>query len=208
MTRSLDALVAYWDRQAPSYDRKIAGAERRYFADSRRWVCERADGATLELGIGTGASIRYYRAGVALTGVDWSREMLREAGKEAARLGRPVELHRADAAALPFPAAGFDTVTVLLALCCAPDPVAVLREAVRVLRPGGSLLLADHVAASFWPLRIAQHLVDLVSVPWHGEHYTRRPIRLLAGLEVEVVESERFAGGAIERVHARRVTAR
>jgi ubiquinone/menaquinone biosynthesis C-methylase UbiE len=115
-----------------------------------------------------------------------------------------VTLHQGDAAALPFPAESFDTVVSTFALCCIPNERAALVEALRVLRPGGRLLLADHVGASFWPLRALQHAVDLVSVPLQGEHYTRRPATTLRGLGVTVEESERLRMGAIERVHVRK----
>ena len=57
MTRSTGTLVGYWDRQAPTYDTRRVGVERRFFADSRGWVCGRARGATLEIAIGTGANL-------------------------------------------------------------------------------------------------------------------------------------------------------
>lgn len=55
MTRSYETRAGYWDRQAPTYDTRMTGVERRFFADSRAWVCGRARGATLEIAIGTGA---------------------------------------------------------------------------------------------------------------------------------------------------------
>lgn len=204
MARSHGRLIAFWDRQAPSYDPRMAGIERRFFADSRDWVCGRAHGATLEVAIGTGANLAHYPGEVALTGIDWSPAMLAVARREADRVHRPVTLQRADATALPFSAESFDTVVSTFALCCIPDERAALAEALRVLRPGGSLLLVDHIGASFWPLRVLQHVADLVTVPLQGEHYTRRPARTLRELGVSAEESERFSLGAIERVHARK----
>ncbi|WP_066941404.1 class I SAM-dependent methyltransferase [Microtetraspora fusca] len=204
MSRSSGELVGYWDRQAATYDRRSAGVERRFLADSRRWVCGRARGATLELAIGTGANLRHYPEDVDLTGIDWSAAMVDAARRQADRVHRAVRLHQADATALPFPAATFDTVVSTFALCCVPDERATLIEALRVLRPGGRLLLADHVAASFWPLRALQHAVDLISVPLQGEHYTRRPVTTLRGLGVTIEETERLTMGAIERVDARK----
>lgn len=204
MTGSHGTLVGYWDRQAPTYDMRRAGVERRYFADSRAWVCSRARGATLEIAIGTGANLSHYPPAVDLTGIDWSPAMLQVARRQADQVHRDVTLHRADAAALPFPADSFDTVVTTFALCCIPDERAALVEALRVLRPGGRLLLADHIIASFWPLRALQHAVDLVSVPLQGEHYTRRPATTLLGLGVTAEESERLRMGAIERVYVRK----
>ena len=204
MTRSHGTLVRYWDRQAPTYDRRMAGVEHRFLADSRRWVCGRSVGATLEIAIGTGANLPHYPREVELTGIDWSPAMLRAARGQADRIHRPVTLHQVDATVLPFPPETFDTVVITFALCCIPDERAALVEALRVLRPGGNLLLADHVVATFWPLRALQHTVDLVSVPLQGEHYTRRPATTLRGLGITAEESERLTMGAIERVRARK----
>ncbi|MFN8081688.1 MAG: class I SAM-dependent methyltransferase [Kineosporiaceae bacterium] len=196
--------VAFWDRQAGSYDRRTSAIERRILAASRDWVCTRAQGATLEVAVGTGANFGYYAPEVRLTGVDFSPAMLQLAGRRAGALARSVPLHQADAAALPFDDASFDSVVCTFAMCCVPDERAALAEAVRVLRPGGELLLADHVAATVVPVRVLQHLVELVSVPLHGEHFTRRPLPVLRGFEVEIVDAERLTLGAIERVHARK----
>ncbi|MBK1784882.1 class I SAM-dependent methyltransferase [Prauserella cavernicola] len=195
---------AYWDRQAADYDARRATAERRYFAESRPWVCGRAVGSTLELAVGTGLNLPHYPAEVELTGIEWSPSMLAEALRRAESLGRRIDLRVADATDLPFAPDSFDTVVSTFSLCCVSDHRRALAEAARVLRPGGRLLLADHVAASSVPVRVLQHLVDVVSIPAQGEHYTRRPIRRLAALGLDVVESQRTTYGAIERVHARK----
>lgn len=202
--RSARTGAAYWDRQASTYDERTAGVERRFLAESRRWVCGRARGSTLEVAVGTGANLPYYLDDVALTGVDWSTAMLEVAAARARRLGRDIGLSRADAAALPFAAESFDSVVCTFSLCSVPDERGALLEALRVLRPGGSLLLADHVAASFWPLRALQHVADLITVPLQGEHWTRRPLKHLARLGAVVEETERLTLGAIERVDARK----
>ncbi len=204
MTRSTRALVGYWDKQAPTYDTKMTGVERRLFPGSRHWVCSRARGETLELSIGTGANLAHYPDEVSLTGIDWSRAMLEHARRQAERLPRTVALHQGNAAALPFTTESFDTVVCTFALCCIPDDRGALAEGLRVLRPGGRLLLADHIVASFWPLRAVQHIADLVSVPLHGEHFARRPLATLRELDVTIEESERLKLGAIEHVHARK----
>lgn len=195
---------AYWDRQAPTYDSRMAWFERRFFGHSRRWIAGVARGRTLEIAIGTGANLAHYPDDVTLVGMDWSAGMLDLARRGVLRSGRSVSLVRADAGALPFADASFDTVVSTFALCSVPDERRALTEAVRVLRPGGRLLLADHVVATHWGLRGLQRLVELISVPWHGEHYTRRPVALLASLGVVVEESERFSLGAVERVRARK----
>src|SRR5690606_24206250 len=126
MTRATGSLIGYWDRQAATYDRKTAGIERRLLSQSRRWVGTRARGATLEIGVGTGANLPHYPDDVDLTAVDWSTAMLDAARAQAARVHRPVTLRQADGAALPFPAGTFDTVLATFVLCCVPDVRSVL----------------------------------------------------------------------------------
>ena len=202
-----DRLIDHWDDEAARYEEKIASVERRYLADSRRWVCQRAAGSTLELAVGTGLNFPYYPVTVRLTGVDWSPQMVQAAERCAGRILRPIALTRADAMALPFADGRFDTVVCTFALCCIPDDRAALSEAIRVLRPGGSLLLADHIVASNPALRALEHLVELVSIPLQGEHYTRRPLTIVRDLGLTIVDTERLTHGAIERVHARKAAA-
>jgi ubiquinone/menaquinone biosynthesis C-methylase UbiE len=204
MTRATRTRAGYWDRQAPTYDSRTAAVERRFLVQSRRWVCDRARGSTLEVAIGTGANLPYYAAGMDLVGVDCSAAMLGAAAARAQETGRSIELRQADAMALPFSDGSFDTVVCTFSLCCVPDERVAIAEFQRVLRPGGELLLADHVAATFWPLRAVQHVVELVTIPLQGEHYTRRPLNHLAELGLVIEGSERLTLGAIERVHARK----
>lgn len=203
MTRA-ERLRRAWEKEADHFDRQIAPLDRRLLAASRRWVTARARGATLEIAVGTGLNLPHYPPGLRLTGIDWSAEMVRHAGARAAASGLRVDLRQADATALPFEDHAFDAVVCTFSLCCIPDVRRTLTEAHRVLRPGGRLLLADHVASTNPLLRTLQHAADLVSVPLRGEHFTRRPLLTVRDLGYEVVETGRLSAGVIERVHARR----
>jgi ubiquinone/menaquinone biosynthesis C-methylase UbiE len=190
--------------QAVRYDAMMMRLERRFFADTRPWICQRASGATLEIAVGTGLNLPHYPADVRLTGMDLNPAMLGLARERAVRLGREVALHVGDARHLPFGDATFDSVVCTFALCEVPDDAVVIREALRVLAPGGSLLLADHVVATNPLVRAGQHALEWITVPLSGERFTRRPVRHLEALELPIVTVQRFALGAVERVHARR----
>lgn len=196
-----------WDRHADSYDRQITAVERRYFGDTRAWLCGQASGDTLEVALGTGLNFPHYPPGVRLTGVEWSDEMLAVARRRAADLGLDAELSQGDAQDLALPDGRFDTVVCTFALCGIPDERAALAEMARVLRPGGLLLLADHVASSVWPVRALQAGIDLFTVPLFGEHYGRRPLRRVRSMGFTVERHERFNLGIIERLAARRPSA-
>lgn len=188
--------------QAARFDAQMTRLERRFFPGAREWVCARARGKTLEVAVGSGLNLPHYPDGVRLTGVDLIPEMLALARRRADHLGRDVELRTADAMALPFADASFDTVACTFALCEVQDDAAALGEALRVLRPGGRLLLADHVVSTRWLFRVGQHLLEWITIPMSGEHFTRRPLLHLQGLGAAVVESKRQLHGAIELVHA------
>src|SRR5438094_230216 len=96
------------DRAAPHYDRQIGLVERALLADGRAWVCGQARGQVLELALGTGRNLPYYPAGVTLTGIELSRQMLALA--RARDLDRKAELRLGDAQAIELPDCSFDTV--------------------------------------------------------------------------------------------------
>lgn len=193
----------YWDRQPRTYDRQMGMLDRVLFGDTRRWVCGKATGRVLEVAIGTGLNLPHYPAGVALTGIELSPAMLASALRRAADLDREVDLRVGDAEALDLDDAAFDTVVCTFSLCAIPDHRRAVAEMVRVLRPGGRLLLADHVVSSHPVLRAGQRLAELVSVPLGGEHFRRRPLELVTAAGLRIEEHDRFAGGVVERLAAR-----
>jgi ubiquinone/menaquinone biosynthesis C-methylase UbiE len=193
-----------WDRLAPRYDRAMRLAERWWFTGGRSWIGSRATGDVLEVAVGTGLNLAHYPPGLRITGIDLSPQMLSVARQRAMELGVDVVLREGDAQALPFGDESFDTVVCTLSLCGIPDDRAAIAEMWRVLRPGGRLLLLDHVGSSWWPIWVLQRLVELVSVRTAEEHQTRRPLPLLVEAGFEIVESERLRAGTVERVLARR----
>ncbi|GIH68569.1 class I SAM-dependent methyltransferase [Sphaerimonospora thailandensis] len=197
-------LRRYWDRQAESYDRQMVFAERRFFADTRAWVCGQATGDVLEVAVGTGLNLNHYSHDVRLTGVEWSPSMLAVARRRADETGRRVDLQQGDARTLGFTDGRFDTVVCTFSLCAIEDERKALAEMARVLRPGGRLLLADHVESSAWPVRGLQWLIDAFSVPMYGEHWRRRPLRDVRTMGFDIERHDRFKLGIIERFAARK----
>lgn len=191
-----------WDKSAPGYDAQMAFFEKVWFTGGREWVCSRATGKVLEVAVGTGRNLPYYPPDVDLTGVDLSPRMLEIARERLAELGREAVLLEGDAEALPFDDASFDTVVCALGLCSIPDNARAVAEMARVLRPGGRLLLLDHVGSTFAPLRWGQRLVEAASIRLAGEHFTRRQLGHVRAAGLEVVEADRVAAGTVERIHA------
>ncbi len=193
----------HWDRQVRGYDRQMGFMDRVLFGDTRHWVCSQATGQVLEVAIGTGLNLRHYPDQITLTGIELSPAMLELARQRAHEQHRTVDLRTGDAETLEFPDSSFDTVVCTFSLCAIPDHRRAVTEMVRVLRPGGLLLLADHVVAPHPALRAVQRLVELASVPLGGEHFRRRPIELVRAADLIIERHDRFAAGLVERLAAR-----
>lgn len=194
----------YWDRHARSYDRQMQFMDRVVFGDSRQWACSRASGAVLEVAVGTGLNIDMYPNHVRLMGLDFSEQMLAIARARARAVGREVDLRQGDAQALPFDDESFDTVVCTFGLCSISNVDIALEEMTRVLRPGGTLILVDHVASSSRIIRAIQHTLEIFTVPIAGEHFLRRPLTQLRHRPFTVEQAERFNFGIVERVVLRK----
>ena len=194
----------YYERLAPSYDQRIGILERLFFAEGRRWAAAQAVGRTLEVAIGTGRNLPFYPESVRLTSIDVSPAMLRISRQRAERLGRAVALVVCDMQALSLPTGCFDTVVCTLSLCCVADVGRAVAEMKRVLRPGGRLVLLDHVASDLTAVCIVQRLLEPIWQHFHADSLLHRPLDQVNEQGFEVVCHERSHWGIVERVLARK----
>ena len=199
-----ERLKRVWEKEAPTYDRRISFFERVLFEDGREWVCSRASGEVLEVAAGTGRNFPFYPEEVRLTGIDLSPAMLEIARKRADELGVDADLREGDAQELPFPDASFDTVVCTLSLCNIPDDRKAIVEMKRVLRPGGRLLLLDHVRATSKVWLSVQRVLEPLSWRFSCDHLLRRPLEYVLAEGFEVEQRERYKAGMVERLSARR----
>jgi ubiquinone/menaquinone biosynthesis C-methylase UbiE len=193
-----------WDREAKRFDRCIAFFERFLFRGDREWVCSQAKGDVLEVAVGTGRNFEFYPDDVWITGVELSPRMAELASERAAVLGRAVDVRIGDAQTLEFADESFDTVVVTISLCSIPDDRRTVAEIQRVLRPGGRVLLAEHVRSPNPVVRAVQTLLNPITVRFEGDHWTREPLDHLRGEGFEIERLERHNLGIVERVVARK----
>jgi phosphatidylethanolamine/phosphatidyl-N-methylethanolamine N-methyltransferase len=143
-----DAIAKAYARWAPVYD-LVFGA---IFDRGRKAsiaAAERIGGRILEVGVGTGLSLPDYAPSNRLIGVDLSAPMLRKAKARvrAQRLGNVDGLAVMDAQRLGFHDEVFDVVVAQYVITAVPDPEATLDEFARVIKPGGEIILVNHLGA-------------------------------------------------------------
>lgn len=153
------------------------------------------DGRILEIGIGTGSSLPYYRPGAQVVGVDVSPGMLAVARRRAAASGLELDLREMDAQRLDFPSASFDAVVFQLCLCTIPEPRLAIAEGLRVARPGSPMLFLEHVRSTLPPVAILQELLTLVTARTQHDHWNRRTPELVREAGIRVVSERRWLLG-------------
>ncbi len=194
----------FYGRSAKSYDRWMRFYDRLLLDDRRRSTCSRATGRTLELAVGTGLNLPFYPHDVELVGIDLSVEMLANAGRRAREIGLHVDLKLDDAQALHLPDGSFDTVVATLLLSTVPEPRRACAEAWRVLRPGGQLLVLDHVRSPNKAMRLVQRLLEPLASRAIHVHLLRDPLDYLGSLGFRIERVERSKGGWVEEAVARK----
>src|SRR5438477_12627804 len=135
-----------WTITAPVYDRMSRGSEQAGLRELRHGLVGEATGRVLEIGAGTGANLSHYNGSIeSLVVTEPEPPMLRRLRRTAHAHAPRAQVLRAPAENLPFEDDSFDTVVSTLVLCGVDDQPRALREARRVLRPGGRLLFLEHV---------------------------------------------------------------
>jgi phosphatidylethanolamine/phosphatidyl-N-methylethanolamine N-methyltransferase len=126
--------------------------------DAVRIANDRPGQRILEVGVGTGLSLPYFRTDAAVTGIDVSTEMLARARRRVARQGldQVKQLVEMDAEALSFADNEFDSVLALYVASVVPNPARFAAEMRRVCRPGGTIVIVNHFMSENGVMRLIE----------------------------------------------------
>lgn len=182
---------------ALAYDLVMQGPELMFLGPQRRKIQRSVRGLILEIGAGTGLSLRYYEPGATVVATDNDLASIFRLAKKANRATARVLVSAADARELPFGDHTFDGAVCSMALCTIPDPMRALGEIGRVLKPGAPARFLEHVRSeSAWQAWVQDRLAPAWARGAGGCRLNQDTERLIraSGLEVETVEKR---GGLI-----------
>jgi ubiquinone/menaquinone biosynthesis C-methylase UbiE len=191
-----------YNRFAPWYDFMVAVPEFLGIGALRRKMLEKASGEVLEIAVGTGRNLVYYRQNCRITAVDSSKAMLEIARKRAKTLGLKVNFLVMDAENLAFGDDSFDTVVDSMGICTFPEPLAALKEMARVCRDGGRILLLEHGRSDRgwiggWQDRRADTHAKQLGCRWN-----REPLDLVQEAGLKIISAERRFLGIFHMIEA------
>lgn len=173
-----DKIRRRYDRLAPWFDSLEGILEGLLFRRLRKKLWSQADGGhILEVGVGTGKNFAFYPDAARITGIDFSPKMLEQAQRKRQRKQIAVDLAQMDVQALDYADNSFDTVIASFVFCSVPKPRRGLKELYRVCKPGGQVLLLEHVLSSNRFLAFLMNLLNPLVVKTLGANINRETLK-------------------------------
>lgn len=189
-----------YNRIAPMYDMMDAMMEARMFKKERPALVQQASGKVLEVGVGTGKNLPHYNEDAEVYGIDFSPRMLAKAKRVAADLKKSFQLMEMDVQALAFADNSFDCVVTSCVFCSVPDPVKGLEEIHRVLKPGGQLIMLEHVRSEGPVKGKLMDWLNFIPVHLYGANINRRTIDNLRTAGFTHIESNDAWSDILKRI--------
>lgn len=169
---------------------------------SRRIMCGDLSGRILDAGVGTGKDLPYFGPNAEVTGIDLSEGMLRRAGRRISRCRAKIELKIMDATRLEYPDGYFDACVATFMFCTLPDELQmpVLKELLRVTKPGGQVRILEHRFSQRWWRRLhMKSFAPIVKWAYHSR-YDHTIGEAVKASGAKVVE-ERFVASDIVKMY-------
>lgn len=173
MLNKTQKIIGRYDRVAKVYDIFDNAMDMMIPEERRKELFEDLSGKVLEIGVGTGKNIMYYPETVEMTAIDFSSKMLNKAKVKSAKLNKKVNLILMDAQQMDFQDNTFDYIIATCVFCSVPDPIKGFLEMKRVLKPGGKIILIEHVISENKLLGILMNIMNPITVYIYGANINR-----------------------------------
>lgn len=158
----------------------------------------------LEVGVGTGKNFDYYPKDGRITAIDFSERMLKQAAQKRDRKQINVELELMDIQSLCFADNSFDTVIATFVFCSVPSAVKGMKELYRVCKPGGQVLLLEHVLSSNRVLASLMNLINPLVVALVGANINRNTVKNVKACAFSSVHIDQRSSDIIKLIEARK----
>jgi ubiquinone/menaquinone biosynthesis C-methylase UbiE len=189
---------------ARAYELHSRGAAESSFMEPlRRETAGQAYGVVLEVGAGTGLNFSFYNPEKVerLEAIEPDTAMLRYARQRLATAGIPITLTQAAVEDLPFDDSTFDCVVATLVFCSVTDPERGLREIMRVLKPGGTLYMVEHVRSQGSIASRVQDMITPITRLVSGNcHWNRDTARKVAAVGFQIEQKRDLSGILIPQI--------
>jgi ubiquinone/menaquinone biosynthesis C-methylase UbiE len=194
-----------YDRIAPYFEGMEAVMEGLFFKSWRKRLWAKVEGHhILEVGVGTGKNFDYYPKDARITAIDFSEQMLKQASVKRARKNINVDLELMDIQSLCFADNSFDTVICSFVFCSVPSAVKGLKEVYRVCKPGGQVLLLEHVVSSNPVLASIMNLLNPIVVALVGANINRNTVKNVKACAFSSVHVDEHSSHLIKLIEARK----
>lgn len=192
-----------YDRIAPFFDALEGFLEGLFFNRWRKTLWTQALGPDiLEVGVGTGKNFPLYPQNARITAIDFSPKMLEQARKKRDRRNIAVDLEQMDVESLCYADNSFDTVIATFVFCSVPKPKKGLQELYRVCKPGGQVLLLEHVLSSNKIMAVLMKLMKPLVQSLFGADITRQTVKNVQACPFQKVQQLPGSSDMIKLIRA------
>ena len=183
-----------YNRFAKYYDVLVKRSEAKWYSKWRNQFFASLTGDILEVGIGTGKSMNCYNHEAKVVGIDFSQEMLAKARQRLVKSGKKnIMLRQMDVENMEFKDNSFDYVTTSCVFCSVPNPIKGFREIRRVLKPGGKLIMIEHVLSDNFIIALLEHFHNPITRFLVGVNVNRNTKQNILDSGMVIVDEKRLA---------------
>lgn len=194
------SLINKFDKQANKYNKRRENDSAYKF---RHQIFRNVEGKVLEVGVGAGLNFSFYNKDVELTGVDFSREMLKIAEDAAKKFPFKATFIQEDVESVTFNENSFDTIVSSGTLCAYQNPVTVLNNFQKWCKPEGKILMVEHGISTNKLIARLQKALNPLALKVVGCHQDRDISEIVNESNLKLIKEERHMVGYLYLIWAK-----